>query len=106
MSDRAPIKQSFSTSGNGAGALPWRPIHSVRMWKRRPDMDYFAGLDISMDETHVCALDCEGGIVHESKTASTAEAIAAGQRIRVNDARLPSTWPGSLGPIRRFVGAA
>ena len=40
-------------------------------------MDYFAGLDISMDETHVCVLDCEGVVVHESKTASTAEAIAA-----------------------------
>ena len=23
-------------------------------------MDYFAGLDISMDETHVCVLDPEG----------------------------------------------
>src|ERR1700719_2838651 len=46
------------------------------MWKRRPDMDYFAGLDISMDETHVCVLDREGVIVHESKTASTVEAIA------------------------------
>ena len=39
-------------------------------------MDYFAGLDISMDETHVCVLDREGGVVHESKTASTAAAIA------------------------------
>src|SRR5580658_9881565 len=39
-------------------------------------MDYFAGLDISMDETHVCVLDCEGVVVRESKTASTAEAIA------------------------------
>jgi transposase len=39
-------------------------------------MDYFAGLDISMDETHVCVLDREGVVVYESKTASTAEAIA------------------------------
>ena len=39
-------------------------------------MDYFAGLDISMDETHVCVLDREGVVVHESKTASTAQAIA------------------------------
>src|SRR6202030_2277410 len=46
------------------------------MWKRRPDMDYFAGLDISMDETHICVLDREGAVVYESKTASTAEAIA------------------------------
>ena len=39
-------------------------------------MDYFAGLDISMDETHICVLDREGVVVRESKTASTAEAIA------------------------------
>ena len=28
-------------------------------------MDYFAGLDISMDETHVCVLDREGVVVYE-----------------------------------------
>ena len=39
-------------------------------------MDYFAGLDISMDETHVCVLDREGAVVRESKAASTAKAIA------------------------------
>ena len=40
-------------------------------------MDYFAGLDILMDETHVCVLDREG--VRRSaraKAAPTAEAIA------------------------------
>ena len=39
-------------------------------------MDYFAGLDISMDETYVCVLDREGMVVRERKTASTAQAIA------------------------------
>ena len=39
-------------------------------------MDYFAGLDISMDETHVCVLDREGVVVYESKSESTAAAIA------------------------------
>jgi transposase len=39
-------------------------------------MEYFAGLDISMDETHICVLDREGAVVYESKTISTAEAIA------------------------------
>ena len=39
-------------------------------------MDYFAGLDISMDETHVCVLDREGEVVRESKTVSTSQAIA------------------------------
>jgi hypothetical protein len=38
-------------------------------------MDYFAGLDISMDETHFCVLDREGVVVYEGKTASTAAAI-------------------------------
>src|ERR1700726_3542830 len=39
-------------------------------------MDYFAGLDISMDETHICVVDREGAVVYEGKSASTAEAIA------------------------------
>jgi transposase len=39
-------------------------------------MEYFAGLDISMDETHICVVDREGVVIHECKSASTAEAIA------------------------------
>src|SRR5215468_8702193 len=39
-------------------------------------MDYFAGLDISMDETHICVVERDGAVVYESKSASTAEAIA------------------------------
>jgi hypothetical protein len=39
-------------------------------------MDYFAGLDMSMDETHVCVLDREGAMVYESRTESAAQAIA------------------------------
>jgi transposase len=38
--------------------------------------DYFAGLDISMDEIHVCVLDREGVVVHESNTEPTAQAVA------------------------------
>ena len=41
-------------------------------------MDYFAGLDVSMEETHVCVLDREGAVIHEGKAASTPEAIADG----------------------------
>ena len=40
-------------------------------------MEYFAGLDISMEETHVCVLDREGAVIHEEKTISTPEAIVA-----------------------------
>ena len=36
----------------------------------------FCWFRISMEETHICVLDREGVVVHESKTASTAEAIA------------------------------
>ena len=60
-------------------------------------MDYFAGLDISMDETYVCVLDREGAVVRESKAASTAEAIAdelsrAGRPTR-RSSRSPPTRP-------------
>ena len=40
-------------------------------------MEYFAGLDISMDETHICVLDREGEVVRESKTASMAQILIA-----------------------------
>jgi transposase len=40
------------------------------VWKRRPFMDYFAGLEISMDETHVCVVDREGEVVRERNTQS------------------------------------
>src|SRR5271155_4141440 len=39
-------------------------------------MDYFAGLDISMDESHVCVVDRDGAVVYEGKSAWMAEAIA------------------------------
>src|SRR5271166_2053765 len=34
-------------------------------------MDYFAGLDISMEETHVCVVDGDGAVVYEGESAST-----------------------------------
>jgi transposase len=40
-------------------------------------MEHFAGLDISMDETHVCVLNQEGVVAYEVKTTTTPEAIAA-----------------------------
>ena len=58
-------------------------------------MDYFAGLDISMDETHVCVLDREGVVIHESKTASTAQSIATSSRKRqavVGSYSRPDAW--------------
>ena len=40
-------------------------------------MDYFAGLDVSMEETSICVVDREGIVVHEAKAASTPEAICS-----------------------------
>ena len=61
-------------------------------------MDYFAGLDISMDETHVCVLDREGEVVHESKSASTAEAIA-GELAKAPSCRRIVFETGRMAPI-------
>lgn len=38
-------------------------------------MEYFAGLDVSMEETHICILDREGAPVREGKTRSSPAAI-------------------------------
>jgi hypothetical protein len=34
-------------------------------------MQYFAGLDVSMEETHICVVDRDGAIVHQAKVHST-----------------------------------
>ncbi len=39
-------------------------------------MEYFAGLDVSMEETHICILDREGALIREGKASSTPKAIA------------------------------
>jgi transposase len=41
-------------------------------------MEYFAGLDVSMDETHICVVDRDGGVVLETKTTTSPAAIAVG----------------------------
>ena len=40
-------------------------------------MEYFAGLDVSMEETHVCVVTRNGSVMHEAKVPSTAASIAA-----------------------------
>jgi transposase len=40
-------------------------------------MECFAGLDISMKETHICVMDREGTVVRETKAATSPAAIAA-----------------------------
>jgi transposase len=39
-------------------------------------MAYFAGLDVSMEDTHLCIVDQEGSVIHQAKASSTPEAIA------------------------------
>ena len=40
-------------------------------------MEYFAGLDVSMAETHVCVVNRNGTVIHEAKVPSTPADIAA-----------------------------
>ena len=40
-------------------------------------MKYYAGLDVSMEETAICVIDADGAVVAELKVASDPEAIAA-----------------------------
>ncbi len=40
-------------------------------------MDYYAGLDVSMEETHICIVDRDGGVIHETRVASTPDDIDA-----------------------------
>ena len=61
-------------------------------------MDYFAGLDISMDETHICVVDREGVVVYECKAASTAQAIA-GELAKAPSCRRIVFETGRMAPI-------
>ena len=40
-------------------------------------MEYFAGLDVSLEETAICIIDDTGLIVREARTASEPEALVA-----------------------------
>lgn len=44
----------------------------------------YGGLDVSMNETHLCVLDADGAVVLEGKTTSTPEAITNALRERPN----------------------
>ena len=40
-------------------------------------MEYFAGLDVSMSETHVCVVTQDGTVIHEARVSSTPASIVA-----------------------------
>ena len=61
-------------------------------------MEYFAGLDISMMETHICVIARDGKVALEAKAATSAAAIAAelakaptAQRIVFETGRMATT---------------
>jgi transposase len=39
-------------------------------------MEYFAGLDVSMEETHVCVIDRDGKVILEARTPTAPKTIA------------------------------
>src|SRR2546427_10596270 len=45
--------------------------------KRRAAMEYFAGLDVSLEETHVCVVDRDGKVILEARTPTAPNTIAA-----------------------------
>jgi hypothetical protein len=87
---------SFSTSGNGRELFCEGRYDRPGCGRGDRSMDYFAGLDISMDETHVCVLDREGVVVRESKTASTAEANWRMRQLVVASCSRPDAWRRSF----------
>ncbi len=40
-------------------------------------MEYFAGLDVSMEETHVCVVDRDGKVILETRTPTAPKTIVA-----------------------------
>ena len=39
-------------------------------------MEYYAGLDVSMEETHICVVDREGVVTYQAKAISIPDDIA------------------------------
>ena len=40
-------------------------------------MDYYAGIDVSLEQSSVCVVDAGGKIIHEAKVASEPDALIA-----------------------------
>ena len=57
-------------------------------------MKYYAGLDVSMEETAVCVIDADGAVVSEAKVASDPQAIGA----------YLAPWVGSLAKVGQEAG--
>ena len=61
-------------------------------------MEYFAGLDVSMAETHVCVVTEDGTVIHQAKVPSTPVDIAA-ELARVPTCRRVVFETGRMAPM-------
>ena len=61
-------------------------------------MEYFAGLDVSMEETHVCVMTRNGTVVHEATVPSTPASITAALA-RVSACRWVLFETGRMAPM-------
>jgi hypothetical protein len=50
-------------------------LSGLKHQKEKRNMDYFAGLDVSVKETSICIVDDTGKIVREARVASEPEAL-------------------------------
>src|SRR6266480_2140082 len=50
-------------------------VSGLKHQKEKRNMDYFAGLDVSVKETSICIVDDTGKIVREARVASEPEAL-------------------------------
>jgi hypothetical protein len=50
-------------------------LSGLKHQKEKRNMDYFAGLDVSVKETSICIVDDAGKIVREARVASEPEAL-------------------------------
>ena len=55
-------------------------------------MEYFAGLDVSLEKTHVCVLDRNGTVVFESAVVSSPGAILGSNDCLRKRLGLIATW--------------
>ena len=65
-------------------------------------MDYYAGIDVSLELSSVCILDASGQIIREAKVASEPEALAT----FLASLSLPLTRVGlEAGPLSQWLQA-
>src|SRR2546421_1329809 len=70
---------------------------------RGTTMDYYAGIDVSLEQSSICVLDSSGKVIREAKVASEPEALIAW----FANLGLPVTRIGlEAGPLSQWLFAA